>query len=314
MAYYTGTVNNFADLKAVIEGAAIDAGWALVSGILSKYGHFIQLETGTNGGYPFLSINAATSQSGGVLSGQVATGAKMYSSKNMVLAWPSEYFIHAFDREFYCFLKSNVDLYQTLTFGVSDMPGIGGTGGWYGSMAAIGREQNPSSQKYDSLFRLQMSNDEIIAGHLGYTDIGSLGSPFWSNKNVSQVEDTRSKIHIDLGLGGWVNTQNSGISSVAALLVSAPSLLNGGHVLLPVKNITRRNAGGVTTVLQHEHLRWVRNDLIENEEIIEYGGDRWKCYPALRKNLSNRNGYPIVGGEGFNHSGTLGYAVRYDGS
>lgn len=310
MAYYTGTVNSFADLKAVIEGAAIDTGWALVSGILSKYGHFIQLATGTNGGYPFLSIKAATSQSGGALSGQVATGAKMYSSKNMVLAWPGEYFIHAFDREFYCFLKSNVDLYQTLTFGVSDMPGIGGTGGWYGSMAGIGRNQN-SSQNRDHLFGLQTGYEEIMASRIIYNDLGSLGSPFWASRITG--EDRISEINIGLEINGWVFSGNRGISAVAGLLTAAPSLLNNGHILLPVKNIVTRSAGGVTTVLQHKHLRWMRNDLIENEEIIEYGADRWKCYPVLRKNLETRNGYTSSGGVGFTHSGTFGYAVRYDG-
>lgn len=100
---------------------------------------------------------------------------------------------------------------------------------------------------------------------------------------------------------------------MVSLLTAAPNLLNNGHVLLPVKNIVARSAGGVTTVLQHKHLRWIRNDLIENEEIIEYGADRWKCYPALRKNLETRDGYTGSLSYGFTHSGTYGYAVRYDG-
>lgn len=311
MAYYTGTVNSFADLKAVIEGAAVDTGWTLISGILSKYGHFIQLATGTNGGYPFLSINAATGQSGGDLSGQVAAGAKMYSSKNMVLAWPGEYFIHAFDREFYCFLKSNVDLYQTLTFGVSDMPGIGGTGGWYGSMAWINRNQN-SSQNRDHILNFYTQNQEIAVGAIYLENQGYLSSPFWATK-VSAGTDRISEINIGLESNGWVFSGNRGISAVAGLLTAAPSLLNSGHILLPVKNIVTRIGGGVTNVLQHEHLRWIRNDLIDNEEIIEYGMDRWKCYPVLRKNLNERNGNTASISGGFTHSGTYGYAVRYDG-
>lgn len=310
MAYFTGTVNSFGDLKAVIENAAVAVGWTLADGVLSKYGHYVKLVTGNYGStsYPYLLINAGTDQSGSTLTGQVGAGAKMYSSKKMLLSWPGTYHIHAFDREIYCFLNSNVDLYQTLAFGVSNMPGIGGTGGWYGSMAPSSANQNQDDG--DQLTYITVfSPDSLNIGVDGYSYY-PLGSPFWC-RNAGGNEEIGApcaQINIGLEYGRWYSPKDFGIRSIASLLLALPTNLNGGHVLLPAKCVVHRPSQGRTIALQHEHLRWIRNDLLENEQIIQYGSDKWKCYPVLRRNTAQRNG-----GQGITHSGTFGYAVRYDG-
>lgn len=308
MAYYTGQVNSFAELKSVIENAAVAAGWMLNDGILSKHGSYVQLLAGEQKDWPFLSIAGATQQLGDTLSGAVGPSAKIYSSPRLVLEWPCAYFIHSFDRELYAFLRSGIDLYLTLTFGVTNTLGIGGTGGWYGGMSSAETDQNhrTANRRVEHRLRLELSVGQVTAGRISGYDTGRLGSPFWASR--SSYGTGVSAIHIGLDGERWIDPGGLGISSVAGLLTASPPPLNSGHILLPVKCVVARTGGGVTTVLQHEHIRWIRNDLIEDEAIITFGDERWKCYPVLRKNIELRNG-----GVNDTHSGTLGYAVRYDG-
>ena len=135
MAYITGTAATFADLQTALQNACTANGWTLSSGILSKNGCFFQLVADTLGGYAQLKIFGGTSQTGTTLNGQPPSnyGAKICSNNGNVIAFPINYEIHLFTNpdEVYCIINYNSDFYQQLSFGKSDVPGIGGTGAWF---------------------------------------------------------------------------------------------------------------------------------------------------------------------------------------
>lgn len=159
MAYYTGTVNSFSALKAVIESAAVSAGWALADGILSKNAVFIQLIADTSGGMNQLRLVGGTGQSGGSLVGAPSAGAKIADHAKDMIAWPATYHVFAFECEIYCVMNHSVEMYKTLGFGISDIPGIGGTGGWF--FAQLDANSNNSS---DNSFRMTITGNEKSLG------------------------------------------------------------------------------------------------------------------------------------------------------
>ena len=132
MAYYTGLANSFGDLKAAIESAAGAAGWANIKGILSKRDAYVQLFADQLNGRNQLRLQGGTGQNKEALTGATERHVKIGDPLALSIRWPSTYHIHAFNEpdEIYCVLNSNVEFFQTLAFGISDMPGIGGTGLW----------------------------------------------------------------------------------------------------------------------------------------------------------------------------------------
>lgn len=316
MAYYTGNANDFNQLKSVIENAAVLEGWFLNNEVLSKDGCYVQLLASFVKGYERIGVNGGTGQDGTLLTGTPGRHAVLSSSVNNKITWPVVYHLHVFSDEVYCIINYNVDFYQTLTFGKSCVPGIGGTGCFFGAMAA-----DNSDFSYSSGYSDLLSIEAIGYGDVRYRGLyigqpknsvlAELSTPFYSSGSGSGLRaEASSFVHHGLDDGGWMadSDQFKGVSSIAALLMSGPSLFNAAHFLLPIKCVLDRLGGGQTIIQQHQHARWMRIDHVAPGEVIEYGNDRWKCYPIYSKNTAARNG-----GGRQRHSGTFGFAVRYDG-
>lgn len=303
MAYYTGQVNSFLALKDVIENAAVTAaGWQLNSGILSKKAAYVQLLSGTYQGYERLQITGGTGQSGESLLGAALWNGQIAAAAGHPIVWPAYYHIHVLDGldEVYCVLNHGVDFFQLLAFGISDIPGIGGTGGWFsGSMSSrVGLSGALT-------LSLGVSADSVVA----QTNIAQIAA-LWAVNSPNP----NAQVHCSLDNGaGWLQSgQASGYSSIpGALITSLPSPLNQAHVLIPVKCVAVRPSGGRTIVVQHHGLRALRLDNVEPGDIVSLGGERWKCYPWAVKDSGNRNG--ISGYPSRLSSGTFGWAIRYDG-
>lgn len=301
MAYYTGLVNSFADLKAVIEGAAVDSGWAIVDGILSKDAVFIQLIADASGGMNQLRLIGGTGRSGGSLVGAPSVGSKIADHVKDPIAWPATYHVFAFFDEIYCVVNHSVEMYKTLGFGISDIPGIGGTGGWFFAQLR-GNAANTS----DNSFRMTIINGD--AGSLYTQDYYSFRSIPWSG----QAGDSAAQVHCALNGAGWVAPKNA-MSYMKALLTALPSPLNSAHILLPLKAVVPMPAGGLTIAVQHKNLRFMRVDNILPGDVISYGGEKWKCFPWMKRDVVKRYGVDSYNEPTVISSGTFGFAVRYEG-
>lgn len=317
MAYVTGTANTMADLKSAVETAAVAAGWTLSNGILSKGGCFFQLvaNTPTNA---YLQLNGGTSQSGSTLNGQPATGVRIASPTALQMVFPINYEIHTFANpdEVYCVVNYNSDFYQQLSFGKSDIPGIGGTGAWFTGHCG----SNLSLTSATASANMGITTSQTNVGSSG-TSTNNMSGGLFFEANTNNASG--SYVHCGLDTAGWKQSSSptagttgcQGISYCASLITSLPNLSNQATILLPVKAIAIRLDGGKTIIANPKNVRYCRIDNIVPGEIITFGSDQWKVYPFYRKDPVNRNGTGYISTTPYpQHSGTYGYAIRYTGS
>ena len=307
MAYITGTAATFADLQTAIQNACTANGWTLSSGILSKNGCFFKFSNASN----YLRLDGGTSQTTSTLKGSPAQGVMMGSITGYTITFPVTYEIHVFANpdEVYCIINYNSDFYQQLSFGKSDIPGIGGTGAWF-------------TGSYSSDITLKSASNRLLyftvsVSSCGAESIGGLGIGLFST-NGSGYHYPSSFIHQGLDTVGWLSETNStvgqgcyGIAYASGILTAMPNLTNNANVLVPVKAIAYRNSNGRTIVANPRNVRYMRIDNVVPGEIITFGSEKWKCYPFYRKDSTKRDGvsYPT----GAQHSGTWGYAIKYTG-
>ena len=309
MAYITGSAASFADLQTAIQNACTVNGWTLSSGILSKNGCFFQLVAGTSDGYAQLQLFGGTGRSGTTLTGQPPSnyGAKICSNDGNVIAFPINYEIHLFTNpdEVYCIINYNSDFYQQLSFGKSDVPGIGGTGAWFSG--AKRSDQTLTDAIFGSKVFMDASWPEIAATvpHEGY------GCGLFFDSPTSGANYFPSFVHTGLDATPWRSGQSgsqaltgyrAGGAQVGSLLMQLPNLYNSANVLIPIKPVALRSSGGVTIIANPKNARYLRIDNVVPGEIITFGAERWKCYPFYRKDSTVRNG--VDWPTGATHSGT----------
>ena len=308
MAYITGTAATFADLQTALQNACTANGWTLSSGILSKNGCFFKLSNASN----YLRIDGGTGRSGSTLTGSPAYGQMIGSITGYVVNFPINYEIHLFANpdEVYCIVNYNSDFYQQISFGKSDVPGIGGTGAWftgsYRSDVSLTEASSRLVYMEPSTSNCGTSPNESMACGLFFCQVESGGC-------------FGSYVHCGLDSVGWKQEGSStagsglyGISYAAGLLTAMPNLSNNANVLVPIKAIQYRNDNGRTVVANFRNARYLRIDNVVPGEIITFGAEKWKCYPMYRKDATVRDG--VLWYPGAQHSGTWGYAIKYTGS
>lgn len=308
MAYITGTAATFADLQTALQNACTANGWTLSSGILSKNGCFFKLSNASN----YLQIDGGTGQSGSTLTGAHTAGARLISVTGYAISFPLNYEIHVFTNpdEVYCVINYNSDFYQQLSFGKSDVPGIGGTGAWF--TGAFHSTINPTT----ATSRLVYWTAGVSSAGVGYQAAQTVGLFAHANNSGSQQA---SFVHAGLDSVGWKTAENGtagtglqGMSYASGLLTAMPNLGNNANVLIPVKAIQFRFDNGRTVVANPRNVRYMRIDNVVPGEIITFGAEQWKCYPFHRKDATVRDGVAYL--TGAQHSGTWGYAIKYTGS
>ena len=303
MAYFTGSAANFGDLKIAIENACTVNGWSLTNDVLSKGAAFFKLvATSTSQ----LTLQGGTGQSGSTLTGEPTNFVKVMSATSNAMAFPINYEIHITaspEEEVYCVINYNSNFYQLLSFGVSTIPGIGGTGAWftgsYDSRVAAGG----NGSQFDMNDSRSVSTSGGTRGFWGLQ-----GGLFFEQDNTNTY--TSSYFHCGLDSVGWNSSRgNLGYPYCAALINSLPNLSNAAIVLCPMKAIKKRSSGGLTIVVNPPNVRYCRIDNLTPGQLVVYGSDRWKIYPFYRKELSDRNGNANA-----IHSGTYGFAIKYTGA
>lgn len=307
MAYVTGSAASFADLQTALENAAVAAGWTLTSGVLSKLGCYFKLSnTATK-----LQLYGGTGQSGSSLTGANTYGVKMASITGSSIVFPVNYEIHTFTdpEEIYCIINYNSDFYQTIAFGKSNIPGIGGTGAWF-----TGSYESRVTETATSNNRVYMSASTSSCGTQPFNGVGC---PFWFQQSGGSYYP--NFVHCGLDVVGWrtnanqsVNTGCYGVSYAAGILTALPTLAAQTTVLVPVKCIAIRFDNGRTIIANPDNVRYCRIDNIVPGEIVTFGSEQWKVYPMYRKDSTTRDG--VSWSTGADHSGTWGFAIKYTGT
>ena len=100
------------------------------------------------------------------------------------------------------------------------------------------------------------------------------------------------------------------MSPVNPLVSLLPNGWNSEAVLIPIRAYKQRFESKISITADLVHARYTRVDNYAPGEIIAIGGQRWKIFPWYRKDSTARQG---TGGWRGAHSGTLGWAIRYEG-
>ena len=320
MAYTSGSANDMEAVRTAIFTLCVANGWTLNSagGILSKNGVFFSLASNTTSVPQSLAIRGGTGIDGNnALTGQPGGFAAMtrvsYPASDPV--FPLNYEIHVLTNpdEVYAVINYNVDSYQYLSFGKSNVQGLPSTatGAWFSASSA----------------GISWDNNYV------FLSIGGAASSyyrcpgmFWTEGGVSGAVGPEpatnvpgnSFIHSDLEGRGWsggynnVNTASSAASARSLLRVLS-SAWNGESVLLPYPIYQHYlEISKLGLVADLAHVRHVRIDNHAPGDIIVLGADKWKVYPWMKKVITSRDGASSdsTGAQG---TGTIGYAVRYTG-
>lgn len=313
MAYVTGSAASFAALKTAIESACTSNGWTLTSDVLSNGDLYVQLTSAATS----LSLQAGTGQDGSTLTGVISgmygrLSDFTYSAATVAVAFPVDYYIHIFESpvpEVYVVIKYG-DRYQHLQWGGStvDLSGFSATGCWfYGSIADSTRALT---------FSLEGNNGTSSYPH------NPVAHGYWHT--ISRGNRARQNQGIHLGslyTGGWPILDASSELDTGEIIGAAdllhdlinfqPNGWDGEATLMPIQMGVALASNMSALVLDLQHARHLRIDNYAPGDNIVLGGDTWRVYPWHKKSTVAPAGGSTSAG--YDHSGCLGVAIRYDG-
>lgn len=311
MAFITGTASSFADLRTNLIAGCVANGWSNSGNILWKGNSYFEITSATT----YVQIYGGTGQSGGVISGKSPNGARLGGSYT---TFPITYDLHILTNpdEVYLVVNYNTDSYQQISFGTTSIDG-GGYGPWF--TGAHHTETAPSSNNGMNVANGFYYISSYCYATVATNSLGLFNYASWTGEVAASFVYTTAN-----GTPGWygyssgatsARLSNGGSASlVAALLNSTPVGFNSGSILLPIKATLDMGSNGRAVVASLAHARFCRIDNNLPGDIISYGSEQWKLYPWLRKSTTSRDGINNATTTPPNHSGTLGYAIRYTGA
>lgn len=298
MAYYSGTAASLSALRAALLTHAQTDGWTLTGDVLSKAGVYFQiLTTATNITCLGCESNAVASPAPSVVSiGRIFLRSG-FTTREMT--FPCNYEIFGFAQELYLVVNYDTDSYQWLAFGKTSVPGVPGQGGWCG--ASLG----PLTST--------LATDAIDIGtNMGGSYYPTTGALFWGTSGFWE-QPRNCWVNHGLDGHGWTYFGTAadvvmGMKHIATLITSQPSAWNSESTLLPLRCYKERPSYKSSLIVDLENARHFRIDNHSPGDVLTLGLDKWKVFPWYRKNLTARNG-----GSNINHTGTYGWAIRYEG-
>jgi len=313
MAFYTDSVLSFDLLKTAIETACQSNGWTLSNGILSKSGCYFKLTAFLT----YLLLKGGTSQNESTLIESVQDGVQIKEFSGEASIFPLKYDIHIFNNpdEVYVIVNYNDDCYQQLSFGKSNIQGIG-LGAWLtGSVSITDKSTVPK-------LYLNLSKESFhFVPYTSFPTYPTFTVGLFLGTGQYTYSGPTSYIYTSLDSIGWKYVHSSAANAgglnacsgdyVSGLITALPNLLNQATVLLPIKAVIAREFGGLTIAANLKNSRLVRLDNHQPEELVTFGSEQWKVYPCYKRNVTQRNS---SGSESGYHSGTFGFAIKYTGA
>ena len=304
MAYYSGTAGSLSALRTALLTHAQADGWMLTGDVLSKAGVYFQItEDATNIKCLGCESNAVANPAPNVVSiGRIfqRTG---YTTRE--ISFPCNYEVFGFAQEFYLVANYDVDSYQWMAFGKSTVPGLLGQGGWCG--ATLGKFSVATLGGTGPVY-------VTLTGGGTLFQVETTAALFWA---TVQNSDGARNCWINHGIDahGWtyngtVADAPIGIRHASPLISLQPSVWNSEAALLPVRCLKQRPSFKSSLIADLNNARQIRIDNLSAGDVLTIGVDKWKVFPWYRKNASSRDG---GGGVGVNHTGTFGWAIRYEG-
>lgn len=292
MAYYSGSAGDMAAVRAALVSACTAEGWSWDAGteVLSKSSIYARIRVVSG----YLELLGRTSAGSGDAPSVVRIGQLGVTP----VTWPAAYEVFVFDTEVYLVINYSIDYYQWCAFGGSNVEGLPGTGMWLGATLEANNATGISITNSTG----DNSNNTVTP------------ALFWAT-NI-QLESRNRNCYVNSGFDseGWNLTlaggvNQVGVSQLVPLIGLLPNSWNSEAVLLPIRCYKRRPSSKISLVADLEHARYTRVDNYLPGQVIIIGADRWKVFPWYLKNIVGRDG----GNGGISHTGTFGWAIRYEG-
>lgn len=304
MAYYSGMATSYSDLLNALVSACTSNGWNWQNSILSKDGCFIKLNaiiTGTSQG---IVATGGTGVANEVLVNPASIKPRLGAASNFLslAVFPVSYHIFIFEKEVFLKIKFSINSFFYLAFGRSTTQ-LTASGLW---VAATSGE---SAIYTDGRGGYSIDSNGGIGGNNSYQCVTPFG------RYNSSVNDTNHNATICHGIdGGLWSTNSSGgkdansIQCLTPLFARQPSNWSSETILLPISVYVQRPSSKRSLICQFQNARFLRVANYEPEQIITLGNDKWMVFPFYKKNSEQPDGGYIS-----DHTGTFGWAIRYDG-
>lgn len=298
MSYYSGTANDMSALRAALVAACTSEGWSWNSSTqeISKGAVVVQVQVLAE----HLSFVGRVSSGSSNVSAPVKMG-RLSTAAAWVLSWPMAYHVFVFASEVYLVANYDVDKYLWAAFGATTVGGLPGVGTWLGANAAD--TINAGASPIGMTAQIGPGGAALCPGLFHANNFqGSFARNCWIHHNLEGY---------GWFWGGLAGGNPVGIPQITTLLALLPNNWNSEAVLLPLRAFVARPSNKISMVADCEHARITRIDNYTPGQIITLGSDRWMILPWYRKNSSSRDGSTT--GSGIDHTGTMGWAIRYEG-
>ena len=310
MAYVSGNAADLATLTAAIISACTSNGWtATAADVVSKGDAFMRITS--DGANDRVVCRAGLGYSGGALTDPCAYDVYLdHPLADEAWSYPLAYEIHLHGSEVYIIVNWGTDKYSTLGFGQSGITGGPGKGVWVAGTA------NPSSTGASSGFFWETVGGEYTGGVHSFNSstfnrYAVTGLFIASRYTTTPAESIGTYVHT--GLPGWTDNTTTPLGTGGArqlTVIDNPSVNPTGQtVLVPIQPLISRGSNKFSIVADLVYARYVRLDTLNPGDIITFGADKWKVYPVYKRNATTRTPNAAL----VAHSGTYGYAIRYDG-
>lgn len=312
MAYVSGNAADLATLTAAIISTCTSNGWtATAADVVSKGDAFMRITA--DGANDKVVLRAGLGYATGALTDPCPYDVYLdHPLADEAWSYPLAYEIHLHGSEVYVIANWGADKYTTLGFGQSNIAGGPGKGVWVAGTTL------PSGTGALSAFSWEALGGEYAGGIQGYnqsagTRYGITGLFIASRYVIAVGQMTQSMgSYIHTGLTGWTDNTTTPLGTGGArhlTVIDNPSVNPTGQtVLVPIQPLISRGSDKFSIVADLLYARYVRLDTLNPGDIITFGADRWKVYPVYKRNATTRTPTTFAA-----HSGTYGYAIRYDG-
>ena len=293
MAYYTGQAASYAELLNVFTGYCVVEGWIWTKNVLSKNNIYVGLSA-SNIGIVATGYTALTKTNPSAIKPRIGAA----SSTISLPTFPIDYHIFIFESEIYLITNFSIDFYHYLAVGDTNPYILDGF--WISASSCELQISTDSRGGYS--FDLNASNPG--------NNIYQCPTPFGKLNYLSADWVYNSVILHKLDGGRWSGISKQAFSTlgISPLLSIQPSGWSSDSILIPIPVFIDRASSKKSQVAEFINSRFTRIDNFEPKQILTFGNDKWMVFPLYKKNIGSRDGGSVI-----DHSGTFGWAIRYDG-
>lgn len=328
MPFVTGTANNQAELLTALRNACVANGYTLTGEVLSKGDvHVRTYNSATSGEDNALVVWMGKGSSGGTLTDAFQYGVTPNRSTVHRCAYPVTYDIHIHGSEVFMVWWDANGLYFWLGWGQSSpysaTPGAGNCL-WCGGTASTAYLIDCGTYYTPARWI------SIGATFGGSTTGNSLNSQqciapalFWHTHNPRTMgfSGTLYTDPTGLALGGRGPVTDStddlpvtGLRHLDPLLSRQPNAWNNESLLLPIHCFTPVASSKQKLDITVQNARYFRLNNVDPLTVLTLAGTSWKVYPWYKLDRSTPNGAASgASTAAVNHTGTFGWAIKYDG-